>query len=108
MTPQAPAVFDPWGVDSVTLFVAILVAGILAGVRWYRSINPVLTRQRVISDFLNASVLYPFFLLIICVPHSVVFEYLKGSRLTVGLAGGVGIIYVLGELVRGASRKDPD
>lgn len=98
--PHTPAaVFDPWGVDSVTILLAIITAAITALVRWKRDVKPAVTRRRLINDFLNASVVYPFFLLVVSVPDSDVFNYLKESRIALGLAGCVGIIFVVGELI---------
>jgi hypothetical protein len=95
--------FDFWGIDSVTIIVALVAMILLACVRRWHGISPVFTRRRIINDFLHAGVIYPFVLLVVSVPDSGVFEYLKGSRLVVGLAGVVGVIFVVGELIASSS-----
>jgi uncharacterized membrane protein (DUF373 family) len=100
-------VFDPWSVDSVTIAIAIVAAALVAFVRYMRGIRPAVTRRRVINDFLNASVIYPFMLLVFSVASTHVFNYLKDSRIALGLAGGVGIIFVVGELIVAASPEKP-
>lgn len=104
MSPT-PVVFDPWGVDSVTIFVALVAVGLLAIIRYCRGNLPVFSRRRVITDFLHGSVIYPFCLLVVSVPDREIFNYLKESRLVVGLAGAVGIFFVLGELIATALEK---
>ncbi len=102
--PHAPiGVFDPWGVDSVTVGIAILAALMTALVRWWRGLVPAFSRRRVINDFLNGSVLYPFLLLVVSVTNSNVFGYLRESRISLGLAGCVEIVFVVGELILSAS-----
>jgi hypothetical protein len=107
MAASASRVFDLWGVDSITLLVAIIATAIMAMVRWSRTVNPVFTRRKLIADFLNGSVIYPFCLLIVSVPDQSVFEYLKASRISIGLAGGVGIVFVIGELIASSSHEKP-
>jgi hypothetical protein len=72
-------------------------------VRYMRGIHPAVTRRRLMNDLLNASVIYPFLLLVSAVANPNVFNYLKDSRLVVSLAGGVGLIFVVGELIASAS-----
>ena len=72
---------------------------ITTAVRFCRGVRPATTRRKIINDFLNGSVIYPFALLIWSVPNSQTFEYLKASRISLGLAGFVGITFVLGELL---------
>jgi len=104
--PQSQAddlVFNPLGVDSVTIAVAILLAVVVVICRCIRGIKPAVTRRRAINDFLNGSVIYPFALLVMSVASTSVFNYLKDSRIALGLAGCVGIIFVAGELIASAS-----
>jgi hypothetical protein len=95
--------FDLWGVDSITIIVAIIATIITSLVRWGRAVEPVFTRRKLITDFLNGCMIYPFFLLILSVPDFRVFEYLKTSRASVGMAGCVGIVFVIGELIASTS-----
>ena len=106
--PQTPVgVFDPWGVDSVTIGIAILAALTTALVRWKRGATPAFSRRRLINDFLNGSVLYPFLLLVVSVTNSGVFQHLRESRISLGLAGCVGIFFVVGELILSTQPPKP-
>jgi hypothetical protein len=102
MSPAAvpPVVsLDPWGIDSVTLGVGLIAVMLLATIRWICKSEPVFSRRRVITDFLHGSVIYPFALLMVSVPDIQIFDHLRNSRLVLGLAGGVGIFFVVGELI---------
>jgi hypothetical protein len=55
------------------------------------------------NDLLNGSVIYPFALLVVSVGNTNVFNYLKDSRVSLALAGLVGIIFVVGELAASVS-----
>jgi hypothetical protein len=98
---------DLWSADSITLAIAILGAALVVLIRYMRGIRPAVTRRRLMNDFLNASVIYPFLLLVSAVVNPNVFNYLKESRLVVSLAGGVGLIFVVGELIASASPEKP-
>jgi hypothetical protein len=102
-----PAVFDPLSVDSVTIGIAIIASVVVGVVRWKRGLAPAITRRRLINDFLNGSVIYPFLLLVVSVPDSTVFAYLRDSRIALGLAGCVGLIFVVGELIASGSPEKP-
>jgi hypothetical protein len=93
--------------DSITLAIAILGAALVAFIRYRRGIEPPVTRRRLMTDFLNASVIYPFLVLVSAVINPNVFNYLKESRLMVSLAGATGLIFVVGELIASASPEKP-
>ena len=103
-----PAAFDPWGVDAITMGIAILAAIITSGIRWFRNIQPILTRRRVTTDVLNGSVIYPFSLLVVSVANTSVFTYLKDSRISLALAGCVGIVFIAGELISSIVHDPPE
>jgi uncharacterized membrane protein (DUF373 family) len=98
---------DIWSIDSVTLLLAIISAGVTAGIRLWRGIAPAVTRRKIIVDFLNGSVVYPFVLLVFSVVNSGVFKYIETSKISVGLAGVVGIIFIAGELLISCSPERP-
>ena len=100
--PAAPTGvwFDPWGVDAI---IAILATVLTSVARWLRAVNPIISRRRITNDLLNGSVIYPFVLLVVSVGNTNVFNYLKDSRVSLALAGLVGIIFVIGELVASVS-----
>jgi hypothetical protein len=100
--------FDPKGPDWITLSIAALAMLLVAIVRWWRGIQPYMTRRRAINDFLHASALFPFALLFLSSMSSTVFGYVQSSTLSLGLAGGVGLIFVIGELIASGSRDRPD
>lgn len=91
--------FDPTGPDFATLLVAAFVSLIaVPAMRRFRCISPVMTRAGCIRDFLNASAIVPFILLFFSVGSTAIFDHLKASRLSLGLAGFVGLIFVAGEI----------
>jgi hypothetical protein len=90
-------------VDTVTIIIAIVATVLTTGVRYKRGIPNYATRRRIIVDVLNGSVIYPFALLIFSVFNPTIFKYLETSRLSVGLAGIVGVIFVIGELALSCS-----
>jgi len=95
-------VFPGWySADAVTIVIAIFCAAITSAVRMYRFIST--DRRKIIVDLLNGSVLYPFFLLIISVGNEDIFKYVGNSKLSVALAGIVGIVFVAGELILSCS-----
>lgn len=106
MEAHAASGFDPFGVDPVTIFVAILASSFTLTVRYFRDVKPIATRRRVINDFLNGSVIYPFLLLIVSVASTRVFDYIKDAKLAIALAGTVGVIFVIGELVLACSHEE--
>jgi hypothetical protein len=89
---------DLLGVDAITLMTAVVTSLGATVVRWARRIQPAATRRKLVLDMLNGSVIYPFLLLIYCVFDHAAFKYLEPTSLSVGLAGVVGMVFVLGEL----------
>jgi hypothetical protein len=64
------------------------------------NISPCWVTRVVVSDFLNAASLAPFVLLFASVFDSWVLDQLvKSGKGPLGLAGGIGAIYVLAELM---------
>src|SRR2546423_774255 len=106
------AAFDPTGPDFATLLIAAAVSLIVApGIRYARGSRPYWTSTWCIRDFLNASAILPFFLLFLSVGSSAIFDHLKASRLSLGLAGVVGLIFVFGEIYSSTSKElaeEPD
>jgi len=103
MPQSTPSGFDPYGVDPVTIVIAITAAIATLTVRYFRNVKPAATRRRIANDFLNGSVIFPFLLLVFSVFSNRTFEYIKDSKLAVALAGGVGITFVIGELILACS-----
>jgi hypothetical protein len=91
------------GVDAITIVIAILATGLTSAARWLRGVKPIISRRRITNDLLNGSVIYPFVLLVVSVGNINVFNYLKDSRVSLALAGLVGIIFVVGELMASVS-----
>lgn len=99
------ALTDPWDADSLTLIVAVVVPALLGLIRWKRGFSPSFSRRRYITDFLLASAIVPFVLLLFSVRVPAIFDYMKASKLPVGLAGAVGLFFVVGELLTSAAEK---
>jgi len=98
---------DLFGIDAVTLIVAMLSAAVTTIVRWLRKVYPVATRRKIIVDLLNGSVVYPFLILIYSAVNGAALKYIESSRFSVTLAGVVGLVFVVGELLLSCSHDSP-
>jgi hypothetical protein len=96
------AVFD-LDPDFITLLVAAAVSLLIGILRYASGRKPYITTGRCIRDFLNAGAIVPFVMLFIAVGSPKVFDHLKSSKLALGLAGFVGLVFVMGELYRAYS-----
>ncbi len=86
------AVYHHW-VDIGSAVFAVAAAG-------RRAAMPGATRDRVISDFLNGAALFPFLLIMPAVASADVLDVVKeSSGVTFFLSGGIGAIWVVGELL---------
>jgi hypothetical protein len=88
------------GVDGVTLLVAISLVPFKIFVRWLRGIKPISTTRKCGVDFLNGTAVVPFALMLGSVVSRDIFELLAQTNMAFfGIAGGIGMLFVIGELV---------
>jgi hypothetical protein len=55
---------------------------------------------------LNRSFVYPFAALMYSSFHGAAFKYIEGSKFSVALAGAVGLVFVVGELLLSCSHEN--
>jgi hypothetical protein len=88
------------GVDGVTLLVAVLTIPTKIAFRWLRGIAPISTTRKCGVDFLNGTAIVPFMLMLGSTASRDVFDLLTQTNMAfVGIAGGIGIVFVMGELL---------
>ena len=84
-------------VDAVTIAVGIVVTALKAVWRTLDGRPP--TFSAIGTDFLNATVLVPFLLMIGAVFSNALLQYLRSaSPVTTAIAGGIGLLFVVNEL----------
>lgn len=92
-------VFDGNIVDMLSLGVGLLAIAIRPLRRWFLHQKKLFYRDKAIADFLNGATLVPFVFMVVGVFSK---EYMNtlinSSKLSIGLAGGVGMLFVLSEL----------
>jgi len=92
--------------DGNAVDMASIIGGILAlFVRPFRrsllKITPRFSKEEAIIDLLNGVTIVPFLLMIGSVFSSeLTKELIASAKVTLGIAGGVGLIFVLGELFK--------
>ena len=86
-------------VDMLTMITGGLAIFAKPLVRWITNVGPCWSHREVMNDFLNGASIAPFALLMAC-PFSqwVLKEMLTASKVSLGLAGGIGVLYVAKEL----------
>jgi hypothetical protein len=90
-------------VDIVTLCVGTVAVFVRPVRRGWKGLKPAFTRRACVVDFLNGATLVPFLLLIGSVISSELLQEALKAKLSMGLAGGVGVFFILGELLSGDS-----
>jgi nitrate/nitrite transporter NarK len=98
-----PPTFFQLSFDAWTMIVAIVVVGLTSLIRLLRGIRPIVTKEKATTDFLNGSVVVPFLVLIFSVFDTNLLDWIQSAKVTLGLSGGVGFIFVSGELLRSCS-----
>lgn len=86
--------------DMGSAVVAVLCVFIKPFVRWRRNISPCWVRRDVTVDLLNGAIVLPFILLIVSVFSTKVLAVVQhGSGMAFVFAGGIGLLFVAGELM---------
>jgi hypothetical protein len=94
-------------VEMLALGCGFLGICVKPAIRKYREISPCWVFRDAGNDFLNAASLAPFALLMAGVFNTWIFDQLvKSGKLPLGLAGGIGVLYVLKELLSLHSSSD--
>jgi len=92
--------FDGSVVDIATVSSGVLCIFVRPAKRWFWNHSPCFTSRDCINDFLNGVTLIPFLLLIGAVAsNDVLQEALKSNRAAMGIAGVIGTIYILREVI---------
>lgn len=88
------------GVDGCTLIVGILIVMAKVSLRAAIGHKPVATQRSCGTDFLNGTAVVPFILMLGSVLSPTLFEYLQQTNMVfMGIAGGIGLVFVVGELL---------
>lgn len=94
-----PFALDGGTVDIATLIVGLICILVRPAKRFLRKKVPLFTRRDAVVDFLNGATIVPFFLLVgSACSNELLSEALK-AKLSMGLAGVIGTIFILGELL---------
>jgi hypothetical protein len=88
-------------VDITTLCVGAAAIFIRPIKRWRKNARPAFARRECVIDFLNGATLVPFLLLVGSVLSSELLQEALKAKLSIGLAGAVGVFFIAGELLAG-------
>lgn len=86
------------GIDRWTLGVALGLVLLKIGLRRYLKITPCMSRNLCGSDLLNGVVIVPFATMVGSVFSAEIMNYSHNGTLMNGIAGGIGLIFVAGEI----------
>lgn len=96
---MAGEVLDGNWVDMLTISSGVLGIGAKPLMRRIGKMSPCWIHRDVINDFLNAASFAPFTLLLAAPFNNWVFkELVSASKVSLGLAGGIGVLYVAKEI----------
>lgn len=105
MQASTPSGFDFFGVDAVTIEMAVLTTFMVFVIRRRRKIAVEDMRAQIIIDFLNGSVIFPFIALFFAVFQKSEVVSFQGSKFSIALASAVGLVFVVGELVKSCTKQ---
>lgn len=92
--------FDGNWVDMLTISGGVVGVFVKPFLRFARNSRPCWIHRSAVNDFLNAASLAPFALLFLAPFNKwVLAELVTATKVTLGLAGGIGILYVVKELL---------
>jgi|GEM_PF-3476023 len=86
-------------IDAWTLAVAFLIVVVKIFLRWKKSHVPCMSRNSCTTDLLNGAVIMPFLTMIGGVFSSTLAIAVHNGSLLNGLAGGVGLFFIAGEIL---------
>ena len=92
---------DGNGVDIATMIVGGLSTILRPTKRYFCDIEPCFSREKAINDMLNGVMLIPFSMMVGSIVSSEIMNQLMSStKITVAIAGFVGLIFVVGEIFK--------
>jgi len=87
-------------VDMLTITGGVVGVFVKPSLRYFRNSRPCWIHRGAVNDFLNAASFSPFALLFLApFNHWVLSELVTATKVTLGLAGGIGILYVIKEML---------
>lgn len=99
-TAQLLKLIDGHAVDIWTLGIAFVVMMIRPVRRMCTGRKPYFTRLAAMVDFMNGVVIIPFLLLIFAaISQTLLEEVIKTNKIFLAVAGVIGLIFVLGEVM---------
>jgi hypothetical protein len=92
-------VFDGNWIDMLTVSSGLIAISIKPALRNFSNIKPFWMHRDALNDFLSGASIIPFILLL-AAPFSswILKELLLASKVSLGLAGGIGVLHVMKEL----------
>jgi hypothetical protein len=90
--------FDGNLIEIATVLFGAVCVFIRPARRYFRGAKRRFVRRDCIIDFLNGATLIPFLLLIGSVFSTSIFNEVIHSKMSISLAGSLGIIFIIGEL----------
>lgn len=101
---DALSLLEKFGADAFTVVVAAMCVVLRCCQLAYKGKS--ITRDECSNALLNGASLFPFILIFFAAFSTKVFEAAAASKLSLALAGGVGFLFVMGEVLKPASLKD--
>ncbi|HEX9172556.1 MAG TPA: hypothetical protein VF861_07835 [Telluria sp.] len=93
--------FDGNPIDMATISVAMLSCLIRPTRRYFRHAKPHFTYDKLVVDFLNGTVLVPFFLMVGAVfSQPLLQQVLRTNKLFMAVGGVIGLFFVLREYLK--------
>ena len=103
---DVPAALHFGAVDAITIAVAIGIVLVKIGIRRWRSEDTLVSRELCGADFLNGTVVVPFLTMAAAVFDPPVYdEMLRTNAAFVSIAGVIGVLFVVGELLKVKAEK---
>lgn len=91
-------------VDGGTVIVGLIIVAIKIGWRFRTKQAPAISVRPCAIDFLNGIVIVPFGMMVLGALMPSVMEHLHDSKVSIAIAGVIGLFFVLGEIF---SRAEP-
>jgi hypothetical protein len=93
------SIFDGNWIDMLTISSGLIALLVKPALRNFSNIRPCWMHKDTLNDFLSGASIVPFALLL-AAPFSswILKELLSASKVSLGLAGGIGVLHVMKEL----------
>jgi uncharacterized membrane protein YdcZ (DUF606 family) len=94
--------FDGNPIDMATIVIAILTCFLRPARRLMKKTSPCFSYDKLVVDFLNGTVLVPFFLMVGAIfSKSILDEAVKSNKLFMAIGGVIGLFFVFREYFNG-------